>query len=132
MDCSFAAALFLPDESSAKAEEVISSLPEGDEIWVPSLWWMEISNVTAMAVRRERLTHSEAVRVFHLAARWGLHTDAELSGIGHLSLLDLAMEYSLTAYDAIYLELALRLGARLLTFDKALGDAAQKAGVPLA
>ena len=44
-------------------------------------------------------------------------------------LRTLAREYSLSAYDAAYLELALRKGLRLATLDQNLQSAARKAGV---
>jgi predicted nucleic acid-binding protein len=43
--------------------------------------------------------------------------------------LQLARRYSLSAYDASYLELALRLGLPLATLDEDLQKAASKAGV---
>jgi len=42
-----------------------------------------------------------------------------------------AEQHKLTAYDATYLELALRRGLPLATRDKPLAAAAQKAGVEL-
>jgi predicted nucleic acid-binding protein len=42
---------------------------------------------------------------------------------------ELALAYSLTAYDAAYLELALRKGLAIATFDQRLKQAAQKAGL---
>jgi predicted nucleic acid-binding protein len=45
------------------------------------------------------------------------------------SLLAAADTHGLTAYDALYLELAIRTGARLLTADRALQAAASRAGV---
>ena len=43
--------------------------------------------------------------------------------------LQLARRYKLSAYDASYLELALRLGLPLATLDEDLQKAANKAGV---
>ena len=43
--------------------------------------------------------------------------------------LDLARRYRLSAYDASYLELALRAGLPLATLDADLAKAARKAGV---
>ena len=48
------------------------------------------------------------------------------------STLALAAEYKLTAYDAAYLELALRRDLPLATLDSDLRRAAKKAGVALA
>ncbi|MEK7753053.1 MAG: type II toxin-antitoxin system VapC family toxin, partial [Acidobacteriota bacterium] len=45
--------------------------------------------------------------------------------------LSLARRYALSAYDAAYLELALREGLPLATLDSALRKAARKTGVPL-
>ena len=45
--------------------------------------------------------------------------------------LGLARSYALSAYDAAYLELAIREHAPLATLDKSLRKAAARAGVPL-
>jgi predicted nucleic acid-binding protein len=42
--------------------------------------------------------------------------------------LTLARAYQLTGYDATYLELVLRVGGVLATFDRQLADAVRKAG----
>jgi predicted nucleic acid-binding protein len=44
-------------------------------------------------------------------------------------LLDLALRYDLTSYDAIYLDLALRHSLPIATQDRDLAHAAQVAGV---
>ena len=43
-------------------------------------------------------------------------------------VLDLGRMHKLTAYDATYLELAMRRAATLATFDRKLADAARAAG----
>ena len=43
--------------------------------------------------------------------------------------MDLGRMYNLTAYDATYLELAMRLAGVLATFDRQLAEAARAAGV---
>jgi predicted nucleic acid-binding protein len=55
--------------------------------------------------------------------------DAQPAGhhVGHV--LPLAREYSLSAYDAAYLELSIRHGAPLATLDSKLESAARQAGV---
>jgi len=44
------------------------------------------------------------------------------------TVLTLARAYQLTAYDATYLELVLRTGGVLATFDRELSDAVRSAG----
>ena len=46
-------------------------------------------------------------------------------------VLTLARKHRITAYDAAYLELALRLDAPLATLDRALASAAAAEGAPL-
>jgi predicted nucleic acid-binding protein len=52
--------------------------------------------------------------------------DAHLTNV-----LLLAREYALSAYDAAYLEISLRLNAPLATLDEKLRKAAQRAGATL-
>ena len=46
-----------------------------------------------------------------------------------LETMALAESYALSLYDASYLELALRRSLALLTFDKSLKQASERAGV---
>ena len=63
----------------------------------------------------------------HLA-RLLIKTD-ERSGLSHQeTVLQLAREHQLSAYDATYLELTLRLKATLATFDRKLALATNQAG----
>ena len=45
VDCSFAAALFLPDETSGHVRDFFSGLSEEDELIVPVLWRYELAQV---------------------------------------------------------------------------------------
>ena len=47
------------------------------------------------------------------------------------SIRDLARRHNLTAYDASYLELAMRSGLPLATLDRQFADVATRAGAPL-
>jgi len=44
----------------------------------------------------------------------------------HINVFELARAHNLSAYDAAYLELAVRLGTPLITYDLPLRDAAKK------
>jgi predicted nucleic acid-binding protein len=50
---------------------------------------------------------------------------------GLRAVLDLGRDHGLTAYDAAYLELAIRTGLPLATLDQTLGKAARDTGVRL-
>jgi len=61
----------------------------------------------------------------------GVNIDVDAATYAHAlsATLQLARRYRLSAYDASYLELALRLGLPLATLDEELQKAARKAGV---
>lgn len=58
-----------------------------------------------------------------------IEIDSEASARALNHVLPLARTFSLTAYDAIYLDLAMREGLTLATLDAGLRKAARKAGV---
>lgn len=97
---------------------------------VPATWGLEVSNVIARAEARELVTvaHSEAF----LGLLGDLEIEADDATYSHAlsGTLDLARRYRLSAYDASYLELALRARLPLATLDGDLRKAAAKAGVP--
>lgn len=98
---------------------------------VPSLWHLEASNVMAKSLRLGKITQAQASTFVTLLEALDIGTDGETSLRALHDTLDLARRYSLSAYDAAYLELALRKGLPLATLDLALMAAAQDAGVPL-
>jgi predicted nucleic acid-binding protein len=131
VDASFSAALFLPDETSPAARRFFSGLKSSDEVWVPSLWWFEITNVLIIAERRRRITPADIIKIFSLYSQFNLETDTVASTKYSGKLYEIAKSVHLTAYDAAYLELAMRKEAVLATLDKKLVKAANLSGVNL-
>jgi predicted nucleic acid-binding protein len=130
MDCSIAAALGLPDESSPLADAFLLQ-GKSDDIWVPSLWWHEIGNVLVSARRRERLCDNNVSGLIQLYGDLPIHTDTAY-GTGLMERIHrLATTYKLSAYDAAYLELAERKQAGLATLDAKLLQAARDCGVEI-
>ncbi|MDX8407607.1 MAG: type II toxin-antitoxin system VapC family toxin [Mariprofundaceae bacterium] len=128
MDCSIAAAMGLPDESSAIADAFLLQM-ESNEIWVPSLWWHEIGNVIVSARRRSRISDNDASGLMQLYGNLPVSTDT-VSGSGLMERIHrLSITYQLSAYDAAYLELAERKQAGLTTLDAKLLQAARDCGV---
>jgi len=128
VDCSMAAALGLPDETSAIAEAFLLQM-QNDEIWVPSLWWHEIGNVLVSARRRQRISDNDISGLLHLYGGLPIRTDTA-SGSAMLERIHrLAVTYQLSAYDAAYLELAERKQTGLATLDAKLLKAAGDCGV---
>ena len=120
IDSSVAASWSIPDEDSPAALKALT-VASSDGVAVPNLFWHELRNVLLISERRGRLTPDEV--------RTGLAAVADLSpnvdNLGaHSAILTLARRYLLSAYDAAYLELAIRLGGKLATLDNKLAKAA--------
>ena len=128
LDCSFAAALALPDQSSSRVQAFFLK-HSGAETWVPALWWYELANVLTVAERRRILTRVDVEQAISLYSRLALRTD-ESAEMEHVRrLCEITRVNGLNAYDASYLELAIRRRASLATLDRRLQEAAAKSGV---
>ena len=132
LDASVAMALVIKEKSSAKAQHALDRVKAGGSLWVPALWWFEVGNVLAMAVRRKRLSGAEASRCIALLQRLPLKTDSLLGPEGMRRWRALAKEHGLIVYDAAYLEIAQRRGLALASFDEGLRKASRDSGVDLA
>ena len=129
VDASVALAWALPDESSAYADAVLNVV-EQDGLRVPELWPREIANGLVVAYLRRRITSADE-RAF-LTALSRLSIDVEEAGSALAIVRNgtaAAMRYGLTAYDAAYVDLALREGLILATLDTAMRKAAEQSGV---
>ena len=112
----------------AYAEAVLDALREQQAL-VPSLWVLEASNVIARAEAKGLLTEARSQAFVVLLQRLNIVTDPATAAHALGDTLHLARRYKLSAYDAAYLELALRTGLPLATLDADLKKAAQAAGV---
>lgn len=110
----------MPDENSPAAIRALSLAVE-EGVTIPSVFWHELRNVFLVNERRQRLTAEETQT--GLSVVGGLSPQVDGSE-AHNLVLDLARKYSLSAYDASYLELALRSSSTLATLDHRLARAA--------
>jgi predicted nucleic acid-binding protein len=85
-----------------------------------------------MAVRRGRTSKDKTDRFFGALLALPIRIDSVGSDITFGQVFAYAQRYSLTVYDAAYLELALRESIALATLDIDLRNAARAAGVSLA
>jgi len=131
IDSSLALAWALPDERSARADGFWSEITGDVGLFVPALWWYEVVNAMVVARRRERLDEAASAEALELLARLPLTVDpAEPRSVAR-SIEGVACSHQLSAYDAAYLELALRLGAGLASLDSRLCDASRAAGLTI-
>ena len=128
VDASVAMAWGFPDEGSEYAAAVLLRL-ERETMLVPALFALEVANALVMGERRKRLRQAEIQRFVELLEGLSKVQDVQPRSVMMNAALAIAREHGLSAYDAAYLELAIRTDAPLATLDKALRAAARKAGV---
>ena len=129
-DASLALAWCFPDEASEYADRILVAL-EGHAILVPALWSVEITNALLTAERRKRVKPPEIRRFVELLDGLTVIIDSQSVAESVSNILPIAPEYGLSAYGAAYLDVAVRHGAPLATFDNALRKAGQKAGIEI-
>jgi predicted nucleic acid-binding protein len=128
LDCSIAMAWFFTDETDAYAEAVEDSLADARAV-VPATWPLEVANTLVMGQRRKRSTKAQATKWLTYLRALPIRVDEETPVRAWSELLDLARTHDLSAYDAAYLELALRHNLPLASLDEQLKAAATAAGV---
>ncbi len=130
IDSSIALAWCFQDEASAQTDAMLEQLRRNIAV-APELWLLEICNVLLMAERRGRITPEAAAE--NQAALMTLPILLDSMPDSHLPEISaLARRASLTVYDAVYLDLALRRQLPLWTLDRELAAAAQRFGVTVA
>lgn len=126
LDASVTLAWCFDDEDDGYADSVLGFLKDHVAA-VPALWFSEIANAIAVAERRGRVRRAEIARVVDLISSIAISVDHTLTmQPWMMSVISLARRTNLSAYDATYLELAMRLGLPLATTDRALRLAASK------
>jgi predicted nucleic acid-binding protein len=115
LDTSVAIAWYLPESLSAAARSWQQRMLRGEVSFiVPSLHYWEFCNVLRTYVRRSEIELKLAQEIYEL------HLDAPLKQAEpeRLAILRCALEFQATAYDAVYIELAISLGAPLITAER--------------
>jgi len=124
LDSSYAMALALPDETPpASSDEVLAQ-----GLIAPHIFPLEVANASLNSVRRRRYAPDEVLRLCEVIERLGVEM-VEPPAVGPAYHLRLALAHGLTAYDAMYLDLALARRCALATCDTTLAAAARKVGV---
>jgi len=132
LDASVALGWTLGNPVPASATQAKQALLSGARAVAPALWHLEIANGLAVAERRGILTSSDAMlALLQLEQLCAQALEIEADIVPMRQALTTARAYQLSAYDSVYLDLALRAKLPLATLDVALRKAAGKAGVEL-
>lgn len=130
LDADIAIGWCFVDAADGYSDGVLEALKEVTAV-VPGHWMLEISNVLLAAQKRSRLTEAEATRFVELLHRLPIEIDGETPQRAADSTRALGRTHGLSAYEAAYLELAIRRGAPLATRNPGLQSAARRAGAML-
>jgi len=125
VDASVAAKWLLPAAQEPLVEQATHLLAQETEgsadFIVPDLFWPEIGNVLWKAVRRERVTPTQAEESLTTALSWAFDTIPSR----HLlkQALEIGLKHQRSFYDSIYLALATSRQIEFITADERLANA---------
>jgi predicted nucleic acid-binding protein len=133
LDASVAMRWLFPDGKPAErayALKVLAALQRAEtSALVPVTWGLEVSNVLARAEAKGLVREVQSEAFLEMLEAMDIGADRATFSRALLDTLQIARRYRLSAYDASYLELAVREGLPLATLDEGLQKAARKAGV---
>jgi predicted nucleic acid-binding protein len=127
VDASVAAGWLLPDEKTEIADALALRMQAEDGV-APDLFWHEARSLLVTAVRRKRIPEAAVYISLERLATIPLRNAGASDGV---TVARLAIKHDLSAYDAAYLDLALREHLPLATLDKKLAAASRAESVPV-
>ncbi len=130
LDASIALSWCFSDEGTPKTINLLEKLETGSAM-VPSIWFLEISNILVMAEKRKRISYGKIMEFFSLIEVLDIQVDSYSVDMSYKAIFSIAHKENLTSYDAAYVELAVRNGLPLAGKDIALLKAAKKQGVKI-
>jgi len=114
-------------EEDRLADEALQRIQK-DGVVVPALWFLEVANGILVSQRRGGVSIATSASFIGLVEALPIDQDKVQPWSVFATVLFLGRSYELTSYDAVYLELVLRIGGTLATFDGQLAEAVRKAG----
>ena len=130
VDCSVTMGWCFEDEQDPYSEAILERLGPWEAV-VPSVWTFEVANTLLVGERRKRISEPDIANFLAFLGRLPITIDDASTQRALSSVLVLAREKNLSAYDAAYLELAVREGLPLATRDQALKNSAASLEVPV-
>jgi predicted nucleic acid-binding protein len=114
-------------EEAACADRALGEVTRMEMI-VPFLWHTEIANALLVGERRKVVSEAQVIDYLARLDSLPIMEDEALPAARRDHVMALARQQGLSAYDATYLELALRKGAMLATFDGKLAKVMRNVG----
>jgi len=108
-------------------KETIIRLTGSSNLIAPETLPFEIGNALTALLKKKRLKKQEIVMAWEKIQR----IPVELRRIGMEMALDIAAEHHIYAYDAYFLECAVRFHCPLLTLDRGMKQTAKMMNIPI-
>lgn len=115
------------DEATPWTEALLNRIEGGEQAVVPAHWPLEVVNALS-AQRRGRVTAEQISEFVDDLSALPIRIEPPSGPAQWPAIISLAEKHRFTAYDAAYLELALRTGLPLATLDGDLKEAARAEG----
>ena len=128
IDASVTMAWFFADEATAFTDGILDQM-DAQSVWAPQIWVLECTNVLQSAQRRGRVQPARRLAIAAELSELAVRVDRE--PLNFVALDRLASTHRLSAYDAAYLELALRRSLTLVSLDQQLVATATALGHPV-
>lgn len=128
LDASVTFAWQFPDEETGPVLSVVERLLNEGAV-VPVHWCAEVANGFAIAVRRGRISSEYRAGALERMPYLPIETDQGSAVAFWNATQNICDKHVLSAYDAAYLETALRRRLPIATLDRKLADAAKTEGV---
>ncbi len=128
VDASVTVAWAFRETANAYATGVLQQLSRV-EATAPSVWPFQVANALLIAQHKGRLTVPECEYFLGLLGQLPIHVEYEPPDHVWDQVLALAQHYHLSAYEASYLDLAMRLTLPLATQNATLRQAAEELGL---
>lgn len=130
IDAALTMTWYFEDEATACADEILGRLSDVGA-WVPSTWRLEVANAFALAVKHRRVDAVYRDASLNELSLLPITIDTETSTYAWSTTLRIAERFSLTTYDAAYLELAQRRSLPLASANSAMRAAAPTLDIEL-
>jgi predicted nucleic acid-binding protein len=108
-------------------KDMIIRLTEGHDLIAPEVLPFEIGNALTSMMKRNALKTDEVILAWNMIQ----HIPVDLRRIEIGAALNIAIKYSIYAYDAYFLECARKLRSPLLTLDQQMKSIARKIGIQI-
>lgn len=125
LDASVAAKWMLPAKGellSPQAFRLLDSYEVGDvDLMVPDIFWAECGNIVWKAVRQQRLDRASAELAIWSLTRRNIPTNPTVDLLPNA--VSIALNFGRSVYDSLYVVLAAKRKAPLITADEGLANA---------